>query len=160
MFYVLLELRASSKLPQINATSTKAPNKLVRFKMWLKWNVLRGKVESNWTTAQARSKLQQVPAWEGKQEKSTTAKQNALMEGKQWLLFLREQRKLSSFIIKQEGRELFRTTSEMSWERTKSLVMEHLPAGGACQWHQVPLRKGDKICEGGFASSPYKLSTG
>lgn len=94
--------------------------------------VKRNEVESNWTTAQPRSKLQQVPAWEGKQEKSTTAKQNALMEGKQWLLFSREQRKLSSFIIKQEGRELFRrTTSELSWERTKSLVMEHLPAGGA-----------------------------
>lgn len=42
MVYVLLELRASSKLPKINATSTKAPNKLVRFNTWLKWNVLRG----------------------------------------------------------------------------------------------------------------------
>ena len=47
MVCVLLELRAFSKLAKVNAMSTKAANKLVSIKMWLKWNVLkRNEMES------------------------------------------------------------------------------------------------------------------
>jgi len=55
---VLLVPRASSKLPKVDAMSTKAANKLVSFKMWLKWNALKRKeVESDRTAAQSRSQL-------------------------------------------------------------------------------------------------------
>lgn len=76
----MLELRSSSRFPKVNAVSTKAANKLVSFKMWWKWNMLkRNEVESDGTTAQPGSKLQQIQACLGKQRMSTTAKQNADM---------------------------------------------------------------------------------
>lgn len=77
MVCVLLELRSSSKLPKGHAMSAKAANELVSLKMWLKWNVLkRNEVESDWITAQSRSRSRSKVVWKSKGGKPQQRKEN------------------------------------------------------------------------------------